>query len=162
MKPILRVALAVPLDRLFDYRAGDVGDAEPGSRVLVPFGRRDTVGIVVERADASELPADRLETARRVLDTAPLIDAELMTTLRRAARYYQYPLGEVLHAALPAALRSPRPVPVPAADQLALTADGEAARNDPKRRRGTRIAALLDQLANGPAAASVLDAVLPG
>ena len=53
MNSILRVALAVPLDRLFDYRAGDDGDALPGSRVLVPFGRRDTVGIVVERADAS-------------------------------------------------------------------------------------------------------------
>ncbi|HET7924873.1 MAG TPA: hypothetical protein VFL30_08235, partial [Rhodanobacteraceae bacterium] len=161
MKPILRVALPVPLDRLFDYASNGV-DAAPGSRVLVPFGRRDVVGVAVEYADATDLSADRLKPATRALDAAPLIGAELMSTLRRAARYYQYPLGEVLHAALPAALRSPRPLPAPVADQLALTADGEAARNDPKRRRGTRIDALLELLADGPAAMTQLDAVLPG
>ena len=105
---------------------------------------------------------DRLKPATRALDAAPLLDAELMSTLRRAARYYQHPLGEVLHAALPAALRSPRPLPAPLADQLALTADGAAARTDPKRRQGTRIAALLDLVAAGPVASTALDAVLPG
>ncbi len=161
MKPILRVALAVPLDRLFDYASNGV-DATPGSRVLVPFGRRDAVGIVVEHADASDVALDRLKPATRALDAAPLLDAELLSTLRRAARYYQHPLGEVLHAALPAALRSPRPLPAPLADQLALTADGAAARTDPKRRQGTRIAALLDLVAAGPVASTALDAVLPG
>ena len=162
MNSILRVALAVPLDRLFDYRAGDDGDALPGSRVLVPFGRRDTVGIVVERADASELPADRLKSARRVLDTTPLIDAELMTTLRRAARYYQHPLGEVLHTALPAALRSAKPLPAPTASTIALTDEGTRALADPKRRRGTRLAALLDLLAPGPMPMTDIDSLLPG
>ena len=161
MKAILRVALPVPLDRLFDYASNGI-DAPPGSRVLVPFGRREEVGVAVEYADESDLPADRLKPATRALDAAPLLDAELMSTLRRAARYYQYPLGEVLHAALPAALRSPRPLPAPVADQLALTTDGEAARNDPKRRRGTRIDALLELLASGPVAMSELDAALPG
>ncbi len=161
MKAILRVALPVPLDRLFDYASNGV-DAAPGARVLVPFGRRDVVGVAVEYADASDLPADRLKPATRALDAAPLLDAELMSTLRRAARYYQHPLGEVLHAALPAALRSPRALPAPIADQLALTPDGEAARADPKRRRGTRIDALLELLATGPVAMAELDTVLPG
>ena len=161
MKPILRVALSVPLDRLFDYASNGV-DAAPGARVLVPFGRRDVVGVAVEYADGTDLAPDRLKPAMRALDAAPLLDAELMSTLRRAARYYQHPLGEVLHAALPAALRSPRPLPAPVADQLALTTAGETARNDPKRRRGTRIDALLERLANGPVAMSELDAVLPG
>ena len=118
MKPILRVALPVPLDLLFDYRVDYCapGDpvASPGCRVLVPFGRRETVGIVVELSDASELPADRLKAASRLLDATPLIDAELMATLQWAARYYQHPLGEVLHTAIPAALRSARPLPAPA------------------------------------------------
>jgi len=165
MKPILRVALDVPLDRLFDYRtdASNDGDvAAPGCRVLVPFGRREVVGIVVERAETSELPRDRLKPATRVLDAAPLFDAELMTTLRRAARYYQHPLGEVLHTALPAALRSPRALPAPVVSALALTGDGERARNDPKRRRGTRIAALIDALSGGPLPVEELDAILPG
>jgi len=161
MKPILRVALPVPLDRLFDYASNGV-DAAAGARVLVPFGRRDVVGVAVEYADTTDLAIDRLKPATRALDESPLLDAELMATLRRAARYYQHPLGEVLHAALPAALRSPRPLPAPVADQLALTPEGEAARNDPKRRRGTRIDALLERLADGPVAMTELDAVLPG
>ena len=77
MKPILRVALPVPLDRLFDYASNGV-DAAPGSRVLVPFGRRDVVGIAIEHADETDLPADRLKPATRALDPAPLLDAELM------------------------------------------------------------------------------------
>ena len=85
MTSILRVGLDVPLDRLFDYRADDAAGAEPGCRVLVPFGRRDAVGVVVERADDSELDPDRLKDIARVLDATPLIDAELMSTLRRAA-----------------------------------------------------------------------------
>ena len=119
--------------------------------------------MVVELADASDLPADRLKTASRVLDATPLIDAELMSTLQWAARYYQHPLGEVLHAAIPAALRSARPLPASVASALALTEEGEIARADPKRRSGTRIGALLD-LARAGSRCPIedLDAALPG
>jgi len=162
MKPILRVALPVPLDLLFDYRAPVEAAVSPGCRVLVPFGRRETVGIVVELSDTSDLPADRLKAASRVLDAKPLIDAELMATLQWAARYYQHPLGEVLHTALPAALRSARPLPASPASALELTEQGAIARADPKRRSGTRIAALLDLLAPAPVAIEELDATFHG
>ena len=162
MKPILRVALPVPLDVLFDYRAPDDASALPGCRVLVPFGRRESVGVVVELADASDLPPDRLKTASRVLDATPLIDAELMSTLQWAARYYQHPLGEVLHTAIPAALRSARPLPAAMASALELTEEGVIARADPKRRSGTRIGALLDLVAPAAVPIEDLDAALPG
>ncbi len=162
MKPILRVALPVPLDLLFDYRVPDAAVVSPGCRVLVPFGRRETVGIVVELSDASDLPPDRLKAASRVLDATPLIDAELMATLQWAARYYQHPLGEVLHTAIPAALRCARPLPAAAANALELTEEGVIARADPKRRSGTRIAALLDLLGAAPVAIEDFDATLPG
>ena len=161
MTSILRVGLDVPLDRLFDYRAGDAIAAEPGCRVLVPFGPRNVVGIVVERADDSEVDPEKLKDATRVLDATPLIGAELLSTLRRAARYYQHPLGEVLHMALPAALRSPKPLPVQVAALLALTDDGRGALDDPKRRRGTRLAALLDLVADAPVPIQELDGLLP-
>ncbi|MDP1767030.1 MAG: hypothetical protein Q8K83_09045, partial [Methylotenera sp.] len=38
-KPILKIALDVPLDRLFDYLSGGQ-IVKIGQRVLVPFGRR--------------------------------------------------------------------------------------------------------------------------
>jgi primosomal protein N' (replication factor Y) len=162
MNPILRVALDVPLDRLFDYLAPDgTDDIAVGSRVLVPFGRREVVGIVVDRADASELAPERLKAASR-LDGKPLLDAELLGSLQRAARYYQHPLGEVLATALPAALRSPRALPEPGANALALTPEGLRAREDPARRKGTRIATLVDLLADAPRTMSELDGALPG
>jgi primosomal protein N' (replication factor Y) len=162
MNPILRVALDVPLDRLFDYLAPKSEEIAAGSRVLVPFGRRGVVGVVVEHASASELPPDRLRAAIRRLDDKPLLDAELLGTLCRAARYYQHPLGEVLATALPAALRSPRALPKPEANALALTPEGAQVRDDPARRKGTRIAQLIDLLAGASRTTVELDAALPG
>ena len=52
MNPVLRVALPIPLHAVFDYRHPE--PVEPGCRVLVPFGRREIVGVVVGASDASE------------------------------------------------------------------------------------------------------------
>jgi primosomal protein N' (replication factor Y) (superfamily II helicase) len=50
----------------FDYlRPDGVG---VGSVLVVPFGHRDVVGVVVGLADGSELPDERLVAPRRVLD----------------------------------------------------------------------------------------------
>ena len=50
----------------FDYlRPDGVGI---GSVLIVPFGHRDVVGVVVGVADCSELPDERLAAPRRVLD----------------------------------------------------------------------------------------------
>ena len=52
--PILRLAIATPLRRLFDYLPpADLADEEaaalaPGTRVLAPFGRRQVCGVLVE------------------------------------------------------------------------------------------------------------------
>jgi primosomal protein N' (replication factor Y) (superfamily II helicase) len=161
MNTILRVALDVPLDRLFDYRAAPDAPAPVGARVRVPFGRREVVGIVVAHDDVSEVPIEKLKDASAALDPDPLFDDELLATLRLAARYYQHPLGEVLHTAMPAALRAPRALPAPTMNAYALTDDGGIARADPKRRRGTKIARLLDLVAAGAIGADDLDAVLP-
>ena len=107
MNPVLRVALPVPLHAVFDYRHPVV--LAPGCRVLVPFGSREVVGVVVGTSDASEVDPARLKPVVRVLDETPLPTAELLATLQWAARYYQHPLGEVLQAALPVAMRSARP-----------------------------------------------------
>ncbi|MEE7547792.1 hypothetical protein HF319_12760, partial [Xanthomonas sp. Kuri4-1] len=52
--PTLRVALPVPLPRLFDYLPPPgAAPAEPvGCRVRVPFGSRELVGVVVEPGEA--------------------------------------------------------------------------------------------------------------
>ncbi|MGO4551086.1 primosomal protein N' [Lysobacter sp. 2RAF19] len=110
---VLRVALPVPLARLFDYRAPDgasVDSVQVGARVRVPFGPRELIGVV---AGVGPIDADARETksALAVLDDAPLLHGELLDSLRWLSRYAHAPLGEVLATALPAALRQGGPLP---------------------------------------------------
>ena len=65
------------------------------------FGRHERIGIVTARVDATELDEARIKPIGAVLDDEPLLDGELLATLRWASRYYQHPLGEVLFAAIP-------------------------------------------------------------
>jgi primosomal protein N' (replication factor Y) len=104
VNPLIRVALDVPLPQLFDYRCADAA-AVVGARVLVPFGRRRMIGVVVERPGKSDVTEDRLKAVQRVLDRKPLLDHDTLRLLRFAADYYAYPLGAVVMTALPAALR---------------------------------------------------------
>ena len=58
---IVQVALPVPLPQLFDYRCRpERGRIEPGTRVLVPFGRRKMVGVVIRNAEHSDVPRNKL------------------------------------------------------------------------------------------------------
>ena len=106
---VFRVALDTPLKRLFDYLPPDSGlfsaPIEPGMRARVPFGRQRLVGIVMEKADSSDLPAERLKPILEVLDARAVLDASALALLRWAAEYYHHPIGEVLSTALPKALR---------------------------------------------------------
>jgi primosomal protein N' (replication factor Y) len=54
---VLRVALDVPLATLFDYAHLEDGTARVGDRVVVPFGTRSRVGVVVEEGEGSTVAA---------------------------------------------------------------------------------------------------------
>lgn len=106
--PVLRVALPVPLPRLFDYAAPADDPAGPGwvgCRVRVPFGRGEKVGVVVA-AGPMAVDAPNLKPVLERLDQQPLLTGELFASLDWAARYYQSPLGDVLAVALPTRLRA--------------------------------------------------------
>ena len=109
MSGVLGIAVDTPLRRVFDYLppAGiEAGSVLPGSRLWVPFGRRRAVGVVVEVRERSELPADKLRAAAALIDEVPVLDGRLLELLRWSADYYRHPLGEVIAAALPVALRN--------------------------------------------------------
>jgi len=107
-RPVVRVAVPVPLADVFDYLAPSGAPPAPGTRVRVPFGRRESVGIVVEHAAASVLAPAKLKPISEVLDASAPLGPELMHSLRWAADYYHHPIGEVLSHALPAVLREGR------------------------------------------------------
>lgn len=108
---VLRVALDVPLATLFDYTHAENGAARPGDRVVVPFGTRARVGVVVEEADGSKIEAGKLRPVTRVLDDAPRLPEQWLELMRFLAAYYQRPLGETVIGALPPRLRSLKPLP---------------------------------------------------
>jgi primosomal protein N' (replication factor Y) len=120
---IARVALDVPLAKLFDYSAQAVSAADIGARVVVPFGTRRQIGIIIEQSDKPEVSADRLKPIASVLRDGVTLPADLLEFFRFCSEYYHHPLGQVILNALPQALRRPRPV---CARQLAfrLTAVG--------------------------------------
>ncbi|MDR2677900.1 MAG: primosomal protein N' [Zoogloeaceae bacterium] len=106
---ILRIALDIPLQHLFDYRPPENAalPPTPGLRVRVPFGRGEKIGIVVAVDDRSDLPPEQLKAALEFLEDAPL-PADLLRLCAFASTYYQAPLGELLLRALPPALQKPR------------------------------------------------------
>jgi primosomal protein N' (replication factor Y) len=108
---VLRVALDVPVAKLFDYLTDDATAAVCGDRVVVPFGARERVGVVVEVADASTVATSRLKPVVRVLADAPRLSAAWLEQMRFLSSYYQRPFGETVAAALPARLRSLKPLP---------------------------------------------------
>ena len=64
---ILRVAFDLTLPRLFDYSCADATVADIGVRVLVPFGNKQAVGMIVGIADSSEIESGKLKSALRIL-----------------------------------------------------------------------------------------------
>src|SRR5262245_58907143 len=160
--PVLRIALDMPLRRLFDYLPLASVTGEVGQRVRVPFGRQRLVGLVMEQADSSDLPAARLKTVLEVLDAQPVLDRSAVELLRWAADYYHHPIGEVIAAAIPKALREGAPI-VATEERWTATAEGADAAAKGEPRRAPKQRELLQLLmTRGGAAASELTGLMEG
>ena len=109
----IRVAVPVYLYDCFDYSltAEQYHQAEVGARVAVSFGRQNVVGVIVEKL-TDEKPLDlgfKLKAITELLDDNAILDAKVLSLLTWSAQYYQFPIGEVMHTALPSFLRQGKP-----------------------------------------------------
>ena len=95
------VALPVPVDQPFTYHlpAPLRERAQPGARVLAPFGPRKLTGVVLERRESP--PSGKIRDIIQLLDDEPALTPELLELGRWIAEYYSAPLGEVLKTMLP-------------------------------------------------------------
>jgi primosomal protein N' (replication factor Y) len=152
----VQVAIDAPLDRSFDYLAPGALSTDVGRRVTVPFGRQRVVGVILGVGQPSVMPPDSLKTVQAIDRATPALPADLMDLARFAAGYYRHPLGAVLAAILPPALRRTRGAGrerLPGA--YALTPLGR----EQSARLGARAAAqraLAERLAIGPLARTAL------
>jgi len=158
--PIIKVALPVPLPQLFDYLQAEDGSLTPvGSRVLVPFGRRKLVGMVMGHATMSKLPPQRLLRIIRPLDQSePLLDPDLLELLEWCWKYYKHAPGEVVLSALPPALRKAEgKLPAPPVHYF-LNQAGRERLEQPAGRQKTQYR-MLEALAAGARAAEALSGI---
>jgi primosomal protein N' (replication factor Y) len=108
--PIIRVALDVPVNTLFDYLAPDeVTGQDVGLRVRVPFGKNTLTGVIMEVMTHSEVPPQRLRYASHVFRDVPPLPKDLLDLFGFCSEYYHHPLGEAVMNGLPTRLRSNKP-----------------------------------------------------
>jgi primosomal protein N' (replication factor Y) len=151
----IRVALPLPLSRLYDYRVPSGTAVCIGARVWVPFGQRQLLGLVVDNAATPDYDVSKIKAIHRVVDDAPVWNPRLWQLLNWAATYYHHPLGEVLGHALPAALRKGDAADYHTVQQFSVSAQGaEHALDDLKRAPQQR--RLLAALQQGPRTAAQL------
>ncbi|MFW1753444.1 primosomal protein N' [Acinetobacter wanghuae] len=109
----VRVAVPVYLFDCFDYLLSQqqYEQAQVGARVAVSFGRQNLVGIIMQKLPPDEPldPRFKLKNISELLDDRAIIDETVLSLLKWSAQYYQFPIGEVVHSALPTLLRQGKP-----------------------------------------------------
>jgi len=105
------VALPVPLRNTFTYSVPDALEERvvPGARVIVPFGNRKAIGVVLER-NSRNAGTQKLKDIAQAPDPVPALPPKLVELGSWVAGYYLAPVGETFRAMLPpaAAWRAPR------------------------------------------------------
>ena len=151
LNAVLRVALPVPLRQLFDYLSAEnnVGPVA-GLRVVVPFGHRKMVGVIVEIVDKSDLPLEKLSSVIAYPDSEQtVLTDETLELLKWSWRYYKHAPGEVVFNALPPLLRKTSGEIPPPPVQYSLTSAGQERLEVPPGRIKAQIR-LLEEMHEGP------------
>ena len=142
-----RIAVNVPLsDGLLTYSHSE--PLPPGTRVLVPFRNKTVVGIVWETDIAPDMDASRILSVQTAFLDEPPLPESWRDLLSFTSRYYHYPTGQAVFAALPQGLKETRAVEMPQPPLFyALNEAGRA--QTPPPARFNKKAALWDALLSG-------------
>ena len=142
-----RIAVNVPLsDGLLTY-----SHSEPlplGARVLVPFRNKTVVGIVWETDIAPDMDAARILSVQTAFSDEPPLPESWRDLLSFTSRYYHYPTGQAVFAALPQGLKETRAVEMPQ-PPLFYTLNEAGRAQTPPPARFNKKAALWDALLSG-------------
>lgn len=123
----VKVALAVPVDGLFDYAWIDRGKPRLGTVVSVPFGRRQLTGVVLAIDAQPEVEPTRIKPVSQVLSAIAPLDTDTIELIHFCSWYYHHPIGEVALDVLPPAYRAGKARTARAPMEAIVTASGHAA-----------------------------------
>lgn len=142
-----RIAVNVPLsDGILTYSHSE--PLPPGTRVLVPFRNKTVVGIVWETDIAPNMDTARILSVQTAFVEEKPLPQSWRDLLSFTSRYYHYPTGQAVFAALPQGLKETRAVEMPQPPLFyALNEVGRA--QTPPPARFNKKAALWDALLSG-------------
>ncbi|MCO4798062.1 MAG: primosomal protein N' [Colwelliaceae bacterium] len=81
-----------------------------GERIIVPFGHRQVIGIVISIEKNPPINKEKLKSIISRIDSNTHLPSSLLKLLTLAANYYHHPIGDVLQQALPVLLRKVEPL----------------------------------------------------
>ena len=114
---LVKVAIDLALDRLFDYEVPEALQKKlaVGQLLSVPFGRREARGFAMSVDSGMDgasgrpepLPKDRITASRlrpinAIVDETPFFSPALLELVKKIAAYTAAPVDSLLRAALPA------------------------------------------------------------
>ncbi len=101
-------AIALPLQRVFEYQIDVVGPLAPGTRYRLPFGNGCKTGVLLDVSDTSGFDSARIKPVQERLDQQPILSEHMLALARWMSEYYLQPLGEVVFQCIPGYLRGAR------------------------------------------------------
>jgi len=107
MQKYADIVLPVPLPKLFTYEipSSHAGVIVPGSRVVVPFGKKKLLSGIVVTIHHDKPLYYETKPIQSALDQKPVVNEFQLRLWQWIAGYYQCTLGEVYKAALPSGLK---------------------------------------------------------
>ena len=110
------IAVGLPLRQCFTYKSKDI--IKKGERVVVPFGNKSIIGIVVKKASKPK-SLKGLKEIIEITDDHIAFDKSEFKTILWASDYYHHPIGEVFFSFLPTLLRKKNDKTVKATGEIA-------------------------------------------
>ena len=142
-----RIAVNVPLsDGLLTYSHSE--PLPPGTRVLVPFRNKTIVGIVWETDIAPDMDTARILSVQMAFVEEKPLPQSWRDLLAFTSRYYHYPTGQAVFAALPQGLKETRAVEMPQPPLFYALNEAGRAQTPPPARFNKKVA-LWDALLSG-------------
>lgn len=99
----VEVALPAPLRSTFTYK-NQFPSLITGKRVVVQFGRRTMIGLVLSQSESNNSPY-KIKEILEVLDEKPIFSDDMLKKIMAISDYYFHPIGEVVQAFIPNLLR---------------------------------------------------------
>ena len=125
---LIEVLVPIPLLEKFSYllpKELKSNPPKPGSRVMVPFGKRTLVGVVWKTNTKKVSTPRKYKYIKEILDSEPLLDKDSLELADWSSRYYHYPLGEIISYFFPPSLRKGKSAKFLEVNFFELTTKGE-------------------------------------